>query len=312
LANNGFLVNASSLTSDPAEFQRLRGQPGHIDAVVAESSNRLLIPWFLCFRVSDLRPVPYNGLEIQLPCTTVEQALRNMEQSLPVFEAIAGSAALGQPYWKLACEGVRRLPLAYLALSPIEILDMDGNPQVPAAQIVGAVSGDLSAVPHLKALSEYQEGPPYPLDVLYGVGQGIDPHGARNWNASVLDGGFLWNFDYVHWNKADDVAAPRVPALPDAAFGELRDVKGLVEAWIKADAPGSRAIVGLGLLPGTPEQLVLRAHATSEADVQQMQASAGLRSRLDALARERLEPWCRKNGFGWAGCEFSVLQRGRR
>jgi hypothetical protein len=55
LSNNAYLINSSSPTSDPAELERLRGQPGHIDAVVAEGSNRLLIPWFLCFRKPDLR-----------------------------------------------------------------------------------------------------------------------------------------------------------------------------------------------------------------------------------------------------------------
>jgi hypothetical protein len=307
MANRGYLINTSSLTSDPDELARLRDQPGHVDGVVAEGSGRVSIPWFLCFRQSDVRMVPWREGRLPLPCTTVEQATRNLEESLPVFEAIAGDPALAQPYWSLACALVRRLPLPYLALSPIEVLDMDSQPvEAIAAEIMGALSGDLSAVPHLKSLAEYQDdAPAYPLEVLYSVPTGIDRYGSRTWNATVLDGGFQPNFEYVIWNKASDTAAPEAPPpLPQTAFGALYDVKGLLDGWIKEEVPSAPG-GGMGILPGPPESLVVDIYACSDADAKQLEASPRLRQRLETLANERLEPWCRGHSFGWEGFRFS-------
>src|SRR5262245_46153199 len=130
MSNRGYMINTSSPTSDPAELERLRERPGHIDGQVAESANRLLIPWFLCFRKADLRPVACDWIpKLQLPCTTVEQAVRNLEQSLPVFEAIAEDPMLARQYWEVSCVLVRGLPLRYLTIDPFEPLQI--APQEP-------------------------------------------------------------------------------------------------------------------------------------------------------------------------------------
>jgi hypothetical protein len=312
LANRGYLINSSALTSDPAELERLREQPGHVDGVVAESSARLLIPWFLCFRQSDLRPVRWESTEVQLPCTTVEQATRRLEESLPLFTAIAGSAALARPYWTLACAVVRNLPLRYVALSPIEILDLGAvTPDTLAASMSGAMSGDLTAVPHLKTLCEYDDkAVAYPLEILYSIPEGVDRHSPRTWNCTLLDFGAVTP-EYVHWNKTDDTSTPETRPVPEAAYGELYDVPELLKAWVAAENPDA-AGAGLGLIPGATESVVVKIYARSDNDAQRLEAAANLRSRLDTLRHERLEPWCKKNGFGWSGVQFSSPAWARR
>lgn len=312
MSNRGYLINSSSLTSDPAELERLRSQPGHVDGEVAESANRLLIPWFLCFRQSDLRPATCDFMELQLPCTTLEQAVRNLESSLPIFEAIAGDPQLARSYWELSCTLVRRLPLPYLTMNPIEVFMLGSPPsEAIAAHISGALSGDLTAVPHLKVLAEYDDSvPPYPLDVLYSMaGGGADA--ARAWNASVLDGGFQPDFQYVNWNTADATAEPHAPALPpDSVFGELRDVLQLVKSYVQAELPSSQG-EQLGLLPSTPEHLQVDIYVRS-VDAMRLEENTRLRSQLDELARSRLQPWCAKYGFGWKGFRFSSPEWARR
>jgi hypothetical protein len=306
LSNRGCLINSSSLTSDSAELERLREQPGHIDGEVAESANRLLIPWFLCFRKSDLRPVSGDSMDLQLPCTTVEQAVRNLEQSLPVFEAIAGDAVLARPYWELACAMVRRLPLRYLTMDPTEPLQiMEEPPEGFTAQFAAAMSGDLAAIPHLKTLCGYDDSvAPYPIDILYSM-PGGDPDEIRMWNASVLDGGFQPDFQYVTWSHASGTAEPaKPPPAPSSLFGELYDVRGLMEGWIKAEVPTAPG-VDCGLQSGAVEQLQVDIYARSVADAKRLESSATLRGRLKALADIRLVPWCQKYGFGWKGFRFS-------
>jgi hypothetical protein len=235
---------------------------------------------------------------LQLPCTTVEQAVRNLEQSLPVIEAIAGDAVLARPYWELARAMVRRLPLAYVALIPTEVMELDADTEAFAANIVAAMSGDLAAMPHLKALAEYNdEVPPYPLDVLYSASIGIDRWAPRTWNATVLDSGFV-DFRYVSWNKSAESAAPVVPPVPEATFRRAAR-RARAGQWLGSAGGALRVGRGSRLMKGSPEQLFVQINAKSAADARQLESSTSLRGQLDALARDRLEPWCAKHGFGW-------------
>jgi hypothetical protein len=313
LSNNGFLINSSTPTSDPAALERSRMRPGHVHGEVAMSSNRLLIPWFLCFRRADLLPVPNEQGALQLPCTTVEQATRNLEASLPVFEAIAGDATLARPYWQLACALVRRLPLPHVVLQVGEILDMGTHtPESFTRILVGALSGDLDAVPHLKALAEYQEDvAPYPLDVLYSV-PGVERHSPRTWNASVLDGGFQPDFRFVHWAHAPGTQVPEAPPpVPPATFGDLYVVPGLLRQWALAEAPASPG-AEMRLHPGTPEQLRIEIYARNDEDARRLAGSATLAARIEALAQRVLLPWCRTYGFEWHGCRVTVPDWARK
>ena len=310
---NGYLLNSNARASDAEELKALRTRPGHLDAVVAEGSNRLLVPWFLCFRPGDVRGIDAASGPLPRPCTTVAQATRNLEGSLPVFEAIAGDAALAEAYWSLACKLVRRLPLPYLSLELSEVLESGGDtPEHAARQVMGALSGDLTAVPFIKSLVEYRDGvAPYPPDVLYAIGGGIDVYGDRTWNSTVLDGGFQPDFKYVAWNKAGDTPEPQAPPLlPDSDFGELRGVKERIAGWAKAVVPSANAWATL--VPGSPEGVAVYVYARSEADTARLQSSEDLRSRLDPLERELFGPWCRKHGFDWKGFHMSPPPRPAR
>ncbi len=306
LANRAYLINSTSLTCDSLELERLRERPGHVDGVVAESANRLLVPWFLCFRSSDLRPVSCDFMQLQLPCVTVEQAVRNLEESLPVFEAIVGNAMLARPYWALSCALLRRLPLPYLTMDPIEVLQLGWGPvDVLTEHMASAFSGDLAAIPHLRFLTGYdQDVLPYPLEVLYSIPSG-GSHEQRRWNASVLDGGFQPSFEYVHWNAVvgTDPPAPP-PAAADSVFGELYDVPRLLNRWCSA-ADQSAAGAELKLLLGPTDLLQVSIYARSTLGAERLEVNATLHNLLDELARGRLVPWCEKYGFGWKGIHFS-------
>lgn len=313
MSNAGYLINSSSLASGREALDSLRAQPGHVDGEVASSANRLLIPWFLCFRTADLRPVQSDFIGLQLPCTTVEQAVRNLEQSLPVFEAITGDPALARAYWTLSCTLLRRLPLPYLTMDPIEPLQLtSARPELVAAELVGALSGDLAAIPHLKSLTEYDDSvPPYPLEVLYSMPVG-DKDEKRQWNASVLDGGFQPNLEFVTWQTAGGAAKPAAPPPPpNSIFGELHDVPDLVKGWITAEATFAVG-ADLGLWSDTPDQLQMEIYARTADGAESLEENEDLGRLLDNLARSRLEPWCRKYGFEWTGFQFSSPNWARR
>ena len=288
-------------------------RPDYVYGEVAEGANRLPLPWLLCFRPGDLRPVGGDWVPLKLPCTTVEQAVRNLESSLPVFEAIAGDAALARPYWKLACAMLRRLPQPYLTMEPRELFQLSPDPpQLLTERMAGAFAGDLSAVPHLKHLTGYAEGvPPYPIDVLYAM-----PGGQRNeertWNASILDGGFQPNFQYVRWATGPKATAPPAPPpAPMTVFGDLYGVPRLLEAWIKKEDPNS-AGVELGLWPGNPEKLRLDIYARTGDDLKRLEANAPLRQRLGEFAQQHLVPWCKRHGLAWDGHRIAVPEWARR
>jgi hypothetical protein len=305
MANRGYLLNSSAPTADPSELDRLRSEPGHVDAVVAESANRLLIPWFLCFRREDLKPAQWRGNAVQMPCTTVEKAVRNLEASQPVFEAIAGQPEIGRQWCNFARTMTSYLPLPYLLLEIDEILDMgdESDAEAMVQHIAGALSGDLSAVPHLKALAEYEEGErPFPIDVLYNAPWGKEDS-SRGWNTTVLDCGFV-SFEYIHWNKAEATPAPKVRIPPQETFGQLRDVRDRMSGWIK-DAGVSDPSAGISTVPGEPDQLRGDIYAESDEEARRLEQEPTLASRLDLLARRRMRPWCEKNGFAWAGFHFS-------
>lgn len=306
MSNTGSLINSSSLVSGRAALEGLREQPGHVDGEVASCSNRLLIPWLLCFRRSDLRPLQSDFIGLQLPCTTVAQAVCSLEQSLPVFEAITGDSVLARAYWTLACALLRRLPLPYLTMDPTEILQLSSaRPETLAETFVGALSGDLAAIPHLKSLTRYDDSvPPYPLDVLYSIPSG-DKDEARLWNASVLDGGFQPSLQFVRWHAAPGTASPIAPAPPPSSiFGELHDVPDLLKAWVMEEGPFA-AGAELSLWSGEPHDLQGEVYARSIIDARRLESSATLGPRLRQLGLDRLEPWCRKHGFDWIGFRYS-------
>jgi hypothetical protein len=307
MANNGYLLNSRCVVKSAAQLHQLRSQPHHADGVVAGSSDRLLIPWLLCFRRENLPDRSQIADGGGLLCTTVEQAVRNLTESLPVLEAIAGSAALAKPYWHLACTLTQRLPFKYLALDAREIAGMTGAPEEFALHVEGAVSGGLSAIPHLKALSGYHdEVAAYPIDVLYTASSGVDRRSPRTWNASVLDAGYQPAFRFIAWHLPQGMGQPEAPDPAEDTFGELRGALGEIARLLDGLALEIRAC-SLGVSNASDgESLYVEVHAKDDTSLQRLQTDLGLRSQLTQVAARRLQPWCAKYAFAWAGYRYSV------
>ena len=312
MANRGYLINTTAFTSDPAELTRMRAQAGHIDGEVASSANRVLIPWFCCFRKCDLRPVKNPDYALQLPCTTVAQATRNLEASLPVFTGLVREESVARAYWDFACGMVRRLPLPYLTVNPLEVF-LSTDPPAYIAALSGALKSDGISLPHLVQLCEYDtSAAPYPLDVLYSIPAG-EADEARMFNASLLDGGFQPDFKYVHWNLGPGAQAPPAPPpVPDAAFGELRAVPTELKRLVKtADPASAGAELTLYSVRGR-DHVQAQVYSRSVAAAKALEAHSALRRQLDELAHTQLEPWCRKHSFGWNGYVFQAPEWARR
>jgi hypothetical protein len=313
MANCAYLINTTAAAQSRAALASQRTQPGQIFGIVAEGANRLPIPWFLLFRPSDLPQVPADQVAMSMPCVRVDRAVANLENAMPTLTVITGDADIARSYGSLALTMLRRLPLPYVAMDPVEVFMLSSEaPTAMGQRFAAALAGDASAIPHVKALSEYREGvPAYPLDILYAV-----PGGQRNadraWNASALDGGFQPNFKFVSWVKAKDTPAPEMPQpVADAAFGEIRDVPGLVQGWLREHAPEC-AGGELAVTPGSPEQLGLELYVRSAKEVPAAEANAALRQQIAGVVAGRLEPWCKKYGFAWKGVRFSSPEWARR
>ena len=304
MANCAYLINSSSvLTAWDENGEPITNQPDAVYGCVAESANRLSIPWLLCFRASDLRPVK-RGAEpaVQEPFTTVAQAVARMAQSLPVFEAITGDAAVAHGYWQLACASLKQLPLPCLSMSAGEVFDIGGIDEQAFRQ---ALMGGIEAVPALTALVEYDaDHRAYPLDGLFNMPMG--PRNASVRNASLLDGGFT--SPPLHWHRRGAGAAPAdPPPLPIAFYGELSDVSGLLDRLVREALP-NMAGTAFGLAGEGRKDGIFYAHVyvKKAADLASLRAHAPLHRQLDALVTERLAPWGAKYGFAWQGFDFSM------
>jgi hypothetical protein len=89
MANRASLPNTSFLTSDPALLNERLKEPGNDYVEVASASYKVPIPWLCCFRQEDIRAVKVpmeegEDQEAGLPCTSVAQALLNLEAALPL------------------------------------------------------------------------------------------------------------------------------------------------------------------------------------------------------------------------------------
>lgn len=200
MANRAALLNTSLLSSDPDQLLHPSGQDGLQVLFVAESANRVPVPWLACFRSEDLRPVSvtlglFGGgsqtLPLQLPCTSVATAQQRLQEALPLFTAVVGDASLAEGYWRRACEGLAKLPLPYLTLNPIEVLVMNDFEE-EAEGLVHSLSGGPDALTWLRRLSFFETGfAPYSAEAYYGETPEELDHMARLGNSAALDAGYI-------------------------------------------------------------------------------------------------------------------------
>lgn len=200
MANRAALLNTDLPSSDIVQLLDPSGEGGPQVFCVAESANRLPVPWLACFRSEDLRPVSvpvqsFSGetqaLSLQLPCTTVAMAQQRLQESLPLFTALVGDTALAEGYWRRACDGLARLPLPYLTLDPIEVLLLN-DVEEEAEGLVQVLEGGAGALPWLQRLSFFEPGfAPYSAEAYYGEAAEELDHMARLGNSAALDPGYI-------------------------------------------------------------------------------------------------------------------------
>jgi hypothetical protein len=331
MANRAFLLNTSFLTSDPYLLEAKLKEPGMDFVEVAEAAYKIPIPWLLCFRPEDIRLVTVqleeededdddedfdeNGnddhepsasrVEVGLPCTSVKQALQNMEQARPMFEAIVGDSKLARTFWQNAMTYLQSMPLAYLTMNPLEVMFMT-DPLPYAQQLRAALGGGKAAVEALMDLSCYEKGVrPFPLDVLYAVPGGSDRNDPRLQNCVALDIGYGndWHTSADH----EGVKRARLP-LPILApsMGPnlstlLEEVQQLAKTQVKS------ASIHLSFAPRKAqqgEQLKMLISADTDAECNTLLHDASFRGKLDGDIQARLSAVCQGHGFSWLGFVF--------
>ena len=118
------------------------------------------LPWICCFRTNDLAPytlVAENGakFDIQIPVTSVEQAVENIKQSLPRYERLVGDTSLAREYWQHAVDGIKVLPYRFITLNIADFILLDpGN----AEAFVNGFSVQGDALSGSDDLFEYCKG----------------------------------------------------------------------------------------------------------------------------------------------------------
>jgi len=309
MANRAYLLNTPFLTSDRALLQQRLAEPGQDFLEVDGPGYQLPIPWLCCFRACDLKPVVIHGEDMEgnpvdftlrLPSTALGQAVRNLEESLPLLEQITGETQLAQRYWADALAWLRQLPLPWLALDPAEILTMM-DPESGQEDLVRALAGDAGAIPYLKDFAGYEDGAlPYAPDVLRHV-PGPYHDKQRTDNAVALDvcaGAGIW-MRAVGSPLGDDTSYS-VPV--QAGPPDLGTVQGHVKVLLKGRDPDAWVIYGfLPQEPGRRECLKLLLCTSTEARREALLRETRVRSLLDGPIADELRALCAGHGFEWLG-----------
>lgn len=221
MSNRALLLNTEILTSDPQELERARLARGASYVEIGEAANRIPVPWLACFRTHDLRfvelkratgPSQYELLSLSLPCTSVAAARENLSASLPLYVAIVGDARIAEAYWKYALAGLAELPLPYLTMDPVEVLELN-DPSDEATVLATCLSGTPEAIPLVKRLAFIDDGyAPYTFDEFFDGPPEALNHVARVGNSAALDPGYS---DPAHrlWYRPESPAAS-APAQP--------------------------------------------------------------------------------------------------
>jgi hypothetical protein len=217
MSNRASLINTPLPTSDPGELQRARLARLHSYVEIAEAANRIPIPWLACFQAADLKHVTYQRqvgrtefetVQLRLPYTTVAAARRNIESSLPLYEAIFGTNADVRSYWLRAVEGLGELPFEFLTMNPVEVLALND-----LASEVEALASSLSAMPerveYVKQLANVQDGflPYTAAEYFDGPPEALD-HGARVNNSAALDPGYSAPESRLWFRPEEQAPAP--------------------------------------------------------------------------------------------------------
>ena len=310
MANRGYLLNTSVLTSDFYELARRRNEPGVQCEEVAESAYRIPIPWSCCFQPEDLRMVtmeydeddgkPPEGCpaQIALPCTTVVKAIENLKQALPVFVQLAGNERYGREYWQDALDTLEALTLPYLTMNPVEVI-FTSDPMADAKALAESLGGRPEAVPAMIQLSGYVEGEPtYPIDILYNI-PGPNLHEPSNDNSVALNLGGS--------GASLGPAAERLEQMP------LRAIDRQMQALLKKHGYTARSHYGFTpLMAGRNQQLKCALFTDTVLQADLICHDQALREELDGPIYLALRKTCKSYGLDWLGFVFIATEAIKR
>lgn len=318
MANRGYLLNTSTLTSDPYLLGARLKEPGNDFLEAGESAYRIPVPWLLCFRPEDFHPVTVTGRdgaqrqgEIPLPCTSVSSAIANLSATLPIFHTLAAHDEIGEMYWRNAIERLRQLPLPYLTLSVLEVVYGD-DPVAHSRQMLEAVSGGEAALAALISLSGVEDetfGAHAP-DVLHVVSPDYLDE-TRTPNAVALD---IACTSFWHLSAGTDPASrpplPHVMTLP-ATRPNLLAIQNELTAIARIKVPG--ADIGFGWRSDDEDgALRLRLGAASDEACDALRLHRPFRKLLDGPIDADVQALCAAYGLGWDGYVFESDEQAKR
>lgn len=309
MGNCAYLLNTSILTSDMTMLDGEDEDGGSLFADVAETAYKIPVPWLRCFRPEDLKTVmveldePGTYFKALLPCTTVQQAIDNLQRSAPIFIQLAGDDKIGQAYLDRAIEEVRALPRPYLTMSVLEVVF--GNiPDEYIEDLVTALGDDACAIECLKSLSLIEsDAVAYPPDVHQAVSGNYDHD--RMDTATALSTGM-----YQPESTDDANATEQRPAAgaPNTLAGMLDEINLLLTG--KLDHFGYPiCTLELSRMQQMPNGLKLVLMFDTEAQridvvensVMQQAFNGGFEARFQALAKEY--------DFDWMGYLISSKEK---
>ncbi len=168
MSQRHFLLNTSMLSSDNAALRSAVDGGTATVVEVAEANYIVPLPWFACFRQSDLRGcsvVWENRMDIEVPCLDLQSAARNLSQSLPLFEKLTGEKEWACDYWRRALSALLKLQLPYLTIDLSEML-MVMTPEDLTQAVRAALGNDEKAVEVMRrSFFQYYDGvSPYKYD----------------------------------------------------------------------------------------------------------------------------------------------------
>ena len=329
MSNRASLYNLTELNHDPQDYLQKKGKAGFDVVQVAEASYKLLIPWLLCFRQDDLKPVQLRldefddeeededaePIMLGLPCTTVGKALERLRASLPVFEQLSGDSHIARMYWQHACNVLEALPLPYLALDPLEVACMS-DPEPYIESMACAMAGDASAIAHLVDLSCFvTEAKPYSPDVLFCVdaAQGDPLHIKSSiamdmgavlsvkacQAAAIRAGKQATDLTKLDWTGGFAGAQTRLSNLlnPDPRNKSIQDPDH-VSVFVKL----------MPTVRGKPQAIQVNIYASSAEALNRIKQNAKQQELMAKLSDKDFAAVCADQGFGWAGFTYSHAQ----
>lgn len=212
MSNTAYLYNldAPAVVINGAVQGRQRAIKG---LVVAEAADRVPLTWLMAFAPTDLQltqaryrtgPTTWHARPVLAPVASVGAALDGFLHRRDELARLVGDARIVEGFVRITCDALSALPLAYLALDPLEVVDLN-DPDEPSRALQRALGQGPGSTQARLALAGFARGVlPYPVEALYARAPDKLTQTGRQQNAAALDPAFL---PRDQW-KMIDIAPP--------------------------------------------------------------------------------------------------------